>query len=469
MLSFHDHPRLGRREFLRVGSLSLSALAGAAAGVVSLPQLLAAQAAAATNGANFLRDKSVIFLFLHGGPSQFETFDPKMTAPTGVRSVTGEVPTKIPGVTFGGTYPKLAALADKLTIVRSYKSGDGNHDIKPIVGKETLGANLGSWYARLAGANRPVSGMPTNAAVFCRAVDPASQPPQGDFGKFDSTGTVGGAYAPFIPGGDGKLQADMRLTLARDRLDDRRTLLDGLDRIRVLRDSSPAHDQFQDQAFDALLGGVAAAFDLGKEDPHTIARYDTAPLVQPDQIRARWNNRKYYVDHSKNLGKQLLLARRLCEHGCGFVTVTTNFVWDMHADINNAGCEEGMTYTGLPLDHAVSAFIEDCAERGLSEKILLVVTGEMGRSPKVNKDGGRDHWGNLTPLLLSGGGLPMGQVIGQSSRDGGEPATEPVTSQHLLGTIMHTLFDVSELRLARNLPSELLKKIGGWDRVPGLG
>ena len=101
-------------------------------------------------------------------------------------------------------------------------------------------------------------------------------------------------------------------------------------------------------------------------------------------IDRRWNNYNNYVDNAKSLGKLLLLARRLCERGCGFVTVTTNFVWDMHADVNNAPCDEGMRYMGRPLDHALSAFIEDMEERGLSDEILLVVCGEMGRTPRVN-------------------------------------------------------------------------------------
>src|SRR5581483_5773049 len=141
---------------------------------------------------------------------------------------------------------------------------------------------------------------------------------------------------------------------------------------------------------------------------------------------------------------------------------------DMHADKNNFGCEEGMIYTGQPLDHAVSAFIEDCAARGLSEKILLVVTGEMGRTPKINKSGGRDHWGNITPLLLSGGGLKMGQVIGQSSRDGGEPATEPLGIPNLLATIMSTLCDVGDLRVSRGVPTEVFQAITAAEPIPGL-
>jgi uncharacterized protein (DUF1501 family) len=135
--------------------------------------------------------------------------------------------------------------------------------------------------------------------------------------------------------------------------------------------------------------------------------------------------------------------------------VTTNFVWDMHSDVNNAPVEEGMRYMGPPLDHAVSAFLEDVEARGLSKKILLVVCGEMGRTPRLNKRGGRDHWGNLAPLLLAGGGLAMGRVIGQSDRNAGEPASEPVRIRNLVGTVLHRLFDVGKLRVVRGLPREI--------------
>ena len=252
MLSIRDtHPRLGRRDFLRIGSLALGGL--------SLPGLLAARAGAETK-LRPVTDKSVIFLFLHGGPSQIETFDPKMDAPAEVRSATGEVATTIPGITFGGTFPKLAGLAHKMSIVRSYRTGDGNHDIKPIVDRRTLGANLGSLYSRVAGTNHPVTGMPTNAALFPRAIDPKSQPPVEAFGKFWSTGTLGSAYAPFVPGGGGDLQKDMELSLRREQLDDRRSLLTGLDQLKREIDSRgllEGVDRFKEQAFQTILGGVA--------------------------------------------------------------------------------------------------------------------------------------------------------------------------------------------------------------------
>lgn len=451
-----------RRDFLRVGGLALGGL--------TLPQLLAVKAQAAAQGIP-VRDKSVVFLFLHGGPPQTETFDPKMSAPAGVRSVVGEINTKIPGITFGSTLERLAKLNDKFSIVRSFTTGDGNHDIKPIVGKDTHSANLGALYARLAGANHPKNGMPRNVLLYPRAVAPEAQPGVTAFGRFDSTGDLGAAYAPFIPGGEGPAQKNLELSIARDRLDDRRNLLANLDGLRHWADQTGAWqglDRMQEQAFSTILGGVAEAFDIRKEDPRLIERYDTHGVMARERISKKWNNHKNYADHISTLGKLMLLSRRLCEAGCGFVTVTTNFVWDMHADANNATIDEGMQYCASPLDRAVSAFIEDVEARGLSDKILLVVCGEMGRTPKVNAKGGRDHWGELAPLLLYGGGLKMGQVIGQSDNQAGRPATEPIRPQNLISTIMHVLFDVPQLRLAAGIPSDIAKVITGAEPIAEL-
>lgn len=466
MLSFQDFSRAGaqmrRREFLRVGGLGLGGL--------TLSDLFAARALAKA-AKRPVTDKSVIFLFMHGGPSQIETFDPKMDAPDGIRSATGEVKTTIPGITFGATFPKLARLAHKLSIVRSFVTGDANHDIKPIVGKATLGANLGSIYSRVAGPLRPETTMPTNVALFPRAVRPESSPEVKQFGNFLSTGDLGGMYAPFVPGAGGGMQDDLKLNLPQARINDRQTLLASLDKWRRGVEAGGAMDEYtsvQQQAFGTLLGSVSDAFDLSREDARLIERYDTEPLVPRDRIDKKWNNHKNYADHAATLGKLLLMARRLCERGAGFVTVTTSFVWDMHADTNNAPVAEGMGYVGTPFDHAVSTFIEDIESRGLSEKILLVCCGEMGRTPFLNKQGGRNHWGSLAPLLLYGGGLKMGRVIGQSSRDGGEPASDAVTVPDLMATIMHTLLDVGEVRLLEGLPSNFLNAVTGGQPIRGL-
>lgn len=451
-----------RRAFLQVGSLALGGL--------SFADLLPAPASAAQRS-QLLTGKSVVFVFMHGGPPQTETFDPKMTAPPGICSVNGEIATTLPGVTYGSALPRLAALAHRTSIVRSFQTGDGNHDIKPLVGRDTKGANLGSLYARVAGANDPQTGMPTNVALYPQAVDEACMPAIKDFGDFEAAGTLGSAYSPFAPSGGGELRRALKLELPLDRLDDRRQLLTGLDRIHHSLEAESrlqTVDSLRTRTFDTILGGVADAFDISQEDPRTIARYDTAPLVPVSSIDKKWNNHPRYADNVQSLGKLMLLARRLCERGAGFVTVTTNFVWDFHADVNNAGIEEGMRYMGLPFDHAVSAFIEDVHERGLSDDILLVCCGEFGRTPQINGTGGRDHWGGLAPLLLSGGGLKMGQVIGQSNRTAAEPQTEPIRNASLIATVLNTVMDIGQVRLVRGMPADVLTAATAAEPIPGL-
>ena len=153
------------------------------------------------------------------------------------------------------------------------------------------------------------------------------------------------------------------------------------------------------------------------------------------------------------------MARRLCEAGCGFVTVVDG-CWDFHGDGNNPPTPVGMPLLGPQVDHAVAAFLEDLEDRGLSEKILLVITGEMGRSPKKGgKNGGTGHWGRLTPLLVAGGGLRMGQIVGQTDRNGGEATSKQYLPEHLLATVMQTLFDPGQARLVTGLPNELGRNI----------
>jgi hypothetical protein len=450
---FDSSAGASRRDFLRIGTLGL--------GGWTLSQLLGARARAAAAGTS-LADRSIIFVFQHGGPSQFETYDPKMSAPAEIRCQTGAIATSLPGITFGSTFPRLAHLADKICVVRSYVPGDGTHDAKPIVHRETLGGNLGSYYSRIVGLNNPGTGLPTNVLLFPQAIDPAAQAQRFDLGNFPATGPLGSSYAPFMPGGNTTLQQNMRLTIPRPRLDDRQAILAQLDTMRREIDGSgvmETMDRYQVQALEVITRGAAEAFDLKRESPQVLARYDTAPLVHPDRINRRWNNHRWYADHGRTLGKLLLLARRLCEAGCGFVTVSTNFVWDMHADVNNAPLVEAMRYVGWPFDHALSALIEDIEARGLSERILVVACGEMGRTPRVNREGGRDHWGNLGPLLIYGGGLRMGQVIGRSTRDGGDPASEPIRIRNLIATIMHYLFDINQVRVMRGIEGNVSRVI----------
>lgn len=435
-----------RREFLRVGGLGLL-------GGLTLPALLQVRARAAEAGLP-VKDKAVVLLFLQGGPSHIEFFDPKMSAPADVRSITGEVKTVLPGITFGGTFERLAKLANRLAVVRSYASGNADHSYLAVTsGGNPLKAAMGALYARVAGTTNARTGMPTNVLVLPEAVQPGLKL-QGNFETgalptLTSPGEVGAAYGAFDPSGGGQLQRDMRLSLPRERFDDRRRLLARLDDMRREVDHSgtmQGADRFQQQAFDVITRGVAQAFDLSKEDPRTLAKYDTSKLFRLKDV-TKW----YDMRRSSNLlGKQMLLARRLCEAGCGFVTVS-DCGWDMHANGNSPKNMANLAPLTRQVDHAVAAFLEDLHERGLSDRILLVVTGEMGRTPRRNRDGGRDHYPNLTTLALAGGGLKMGQVIGQSDRTASAPASERYTPRHLLATVMHTLLDVPRVRLLPGL------------------
>jgi hypothetical protein len=464
MLTISERSRgINRRAFLTVGSLGLGGL--------TLSSLLAGRARG-DDSANLVTGKSVIFLFQQGGPSQFETFDPKPEAPEGVRTVTGTVQTSVPGLHFGDTMSRLAKVAHKLTVVRSFQTNNGGHNLQPIVGPDSLNANIGCLFSRVVGATRPESGMPSNAVVFPDAVcnDVLKGKARGDIA---ATGALSSVYAPFVPGAGGQLQQDMRLSLPKERLADRQELVSELNRLNRQIEAADEHkmiDHLQKQAYQVLLsGGVADALDLSKEDPKTVALYDTRQYTTPDGwSKVSRGKAGMYTGHAKALGKQLLLARRLCEAGCGYVTIHAGYdgVWDMHADGNNLNIKDGMEAVGPSFDHAVAAFVEDVEARGLRDRILLVCCGEMGRTPKLNKNGGRDHWGKLSPLLVYGGGTPAGQVIGRSTRDGGEPAANPLTPRHLISTLLHTLFDVGRLRVTPSMAQ--VARLAEHPPIPGV-
>ena len=171
------------------------------------------------------------------------------------------------------------------------------------------------------------------------------------------------------------------------------------------------------------------------------------------------------------LGKQMLMARRLVEAGAGFVKVLSGG-WDNHGDDRPEAMHNNIAnmypVIGSAVDRAASAFIDDCERRGLADKVLLIITDEMGRTPGLGKHAGRDHWGSITPVALYGGGLTMGQVIGQSDRHAAFPAGPGYTPQNLLATIMHTLFDLGELRIVPGLPTDLIHRIGAAPAIAEL-
>jgi hypothetical protein len=402
LASQHAHRNcdgIGRRDFLRIGGLGL--------GGFGLPQLLAAREHSARSG-KAVKDTSVVWLWLGGGPTHVETFDPKMSAPAEYRSVTGEVQTSVPGLTIGGQFEKVAQQAKHFAFVRSFAHtnsghGGGTHFLMTGYDNRMIDNGglptrpaLGSIAARVRGANHPETGMPTYVRL-------------GSIGA-DGPAFLGTAYAPF--GTNAQARTNMTLRTPLERIDDRRALLSGFDNFRREADRTGLMnglDAFEEQAFNLVLGNATEAFDLKGENSQTIAKY------------------------GKGLGEQMLIARRLCEKGCGFVTINYGG-WDMHSNI-----QRSLAQRVPSLDQAVAAFVQDVQERGLGDKILLVITGEFGRTPKINRNAGRDHWAPLSTLALSGGGLKMGQAVGESDSKVTRPQTRPINPQDLMATVFAVL------------------------------
>jgi uncharacterized protein (DUF1501 family) len=412
-----------RRDFLTVGGLGLF-------GGLGLADLLRARAAAGETRPK--KNTSVILLFLDGGASHFETFDPKMEAPQEIRCLFGSTQTAIPGVEFCSLLPKMAGLTNKMAVVRSFTHQDsghagGVHWVKmgvpyPPQGRNSGDAmpdqspNMGSIVARSRGPVNPQTGVPT----YVRVLNPSA-----NGGQHDGPSWLGQAYAPFRIGyGTNQMLNNMSLKIAPQRLHDRRQLLQALDGLERGIDQSGAMngmDQFQQQAVNVVFGKAREAFDLSREDLKTVEKYKTVE------------------ESGQGLGLDLLLARRLCEAGAGFVSLNLSG-WDHHSGII-PGCKKLCP----PLDHAVSVFIEDLYARGLENDILLVITGEFGRTPRIdnrNKDTagvGRDHWPGLNTLVLVGGGIQPGQVIGESDNRAAYPKSRPLSPQDLMATIFHVL------------------------------
>ena len=388
-----------RRDFMRVGALGLGGL--------TLADAMRAQAANSESFAGKF-DKSVIWLWLSGGPTHVETFDPKMTAPAEYRSVTGEVKTNLTGVTLGGNFERMARVADRMAFVRSFahtNSGHsgGTHYIMTGYdnrladnGGIPIRPSLGSIISRVRGTNHAVTGLPTYVRL------------NGVYA--DGPAFLGTAYGPFDPSGEAR--RNMAIQIDQDRLGKRRELLKGIDSVRRDVDRSGVMeglDSFEQQAFNLILSRSQQAFDLKYEDPRVVDRY------------------------GKGLGEKMLQARRLTESGVGFVSVNYGG-WDMHGNIKNS-----MDQRGPEVDRAVAALVEDLDQRGQLDNTLLVISGEFGRTPKINGNAGRDHWAPLSTLALAGGGLNMGQVVGESAEKVDVPKTTPIGPQDLMATIFHVM------------------------------
>ena len=428
-----------QREGLVVGSrrnmlkASMSGLAG-----LSLPGLLAQRASAAP--ARAAKQKSVILLWMTGGPSQIDTWDPKPERPAQNRGPFAAIKTKLPGVLICEHLPKQAAMLDRFTLIRSVDAKSSNHEPNMVFQTGNLEAE-----PRL---NPDARTYPAIASIVAQQRGSNSAlPPYVGFYRSRSHiafgGAVGQQYDPFqgnsaaelpiydVVGKDsGKVSSAEMFEFAGgldfQRLSDRRQLLQQLDSMRHELDMSgtmQAADAFQQQAVDLLLGNEARkAFDLSGE---------------PEAIRARYGRHLWC--------QQALLARRLVEAGVAFVTLDLSYhpasgTWDNHGDNipPYGGISRGLRPL-LPLfDHLLTTLVSDLEERGRLDDVLIIAMGEFGRTPNMGTQGssdGRDHWPNIMSMCMAGGGLQHGQVIGASERDGGSIRQRPVTPGDLAATI----------------------------------
>jgi hypothetical protein len=384
---------IARRDFLRLG------LGGALGlGMTDLLRLRAAGAKAAAAGTG--KAVNCIMVWLDGGPSHYETFDPKPDAPSDIRGEFKSIPTTVPGVHFSEVVPKLAKTFDKFTVVRSIAHKDNNHG---------------------SGNHYLMTGSPTPVPVGCGAFvtfHPSfgsmvsySRGVRGGLPAYMVTPSntrsggpnfLGGQHAPFVisgsPNSKGFQVRDVVLPpgIAEGRAQSRRELRASLDRMkrfndRLVEDPAVVFDEFYQQGFDLVTSPTAqAAFDIGRED---------------ERVREQYGR--------NDMGQRLLLARRLVEVGVSWVTVNWGG-WDDHRDLFKSFKGDRLKQ----LDQGLSALLTDLSERGLLDTTMVLVLGEFGRTPKVNKDGGRDHWSYAMSVLMAGAGIPGGQIVGATDARG---------------------------------------------------
>jgi hypothetical protein len=379
---------INRRQFLRIGALG---------GALTLADMLRARGAGQQT-----RRKSAIMVYLGGGPAHLDTYDLKPDAPVEFRGEFRPVATNVPGVRFCELFPLQAQMFDKLAVLRAVVSPVDEHtDVTVMTGYRSSAArtgghpSFGSVVSRIRGT---AGGMPP--FVSLRGMTPGTEP-----------GFLGVAHRPFTPTGPGV--ADLRLPtgVTAERMAERRQLLEGFDTLRRDIDASGTMaglDAFQQQAFDLVTSGrVRNALSLAREEPRTMERYSGV--------------------------EQFLKARRLVEAGVGCVTLSVGS-WDTHRDHFSFMRNE------LPfLDRGVSALVQDLHERGLSNDVVIVVWGEFGRTPRINREAGRDHWAPAMSALLAGGGLRMGQAVGSTSARGEQPRERPCTVSQVLATLYRAI------------------------------
>ena len=387
-----------RREAMRIGALGLGGL--------TLPNLLRAEQAAGV-GSNV---KSVIMIYLVGAPPHQDMYDLKMDAPSEIRGEFQPIPTNVPGIEICEHLPGLAKVMDKCVPLRSvYGSPSGAHDsFICYTGRTTQKQPAGGWPS-IGSVVSKIQG-PVNPSVppFVGLAPDAGHPPYGSPGL---PGFLGVGHAAFRPSGPAR--ADMVLQgIEQERLQNRKSLRSALDRFRRASDASGAMeglDTIEQQALDILTSSrLAEALDLSKEDPVVRERYGKG-------------FEKRYGDGAPRNCEHFLMARRLVEAGVRVVTL--NFGrWDFHSRNFSEARDTHVPY----FDQGLSALIEDLYERGMDKDVAVVAWGEFGRTPKINKDAGRDHWPRVGGGLIAGGGFRTGQVIGATDRLGGEVADRPV-------------------------------------------
>jgi hypothetical protein len=413
---------VSRRSFLKVGTLGFAGL--------TLADALRARSVAAERGGASATDRSVILIWLDGGPPQHETYDPKPDAPSEFRGPLKAISTALPGVQVSELLPNHARLLDKMSIIRSLHHDNGDHFaaahwmLTGYLGSNALNLapqypSVGSIVARIQGAKKP--GMPAYVGLpHTHSVGIAP--------GYHGAAYLGASYNPFNADGDPSHERyrvpnlSLPAGVNAQRMEGRRSLLGAFDGARRASDASgmmESFDRFEQEAFSLVLGREARrAFDLTKEDPRLRDRYS----------RHQW-------------GQSALLARRLVEAGVRFVTLTFGG-WDMHSSLDSS------VHRVLPiLDATVGSLVEDLESRGLLDSTMVIVMGEFGRTPRMNKKGvpgsdpvpGRDHWGNVMSVLLAGGGFARGRVIGASNARGERPTKRPLRPQDLMATLYHQL------------------------------
>jgi hypothetical protein len=431
-----------RRDFLRLG---VGAFAGL--GFVDLlrQRAMAAEVARAA-GKPSPSDVRCILIWLDGGPSHYETFDPKPDAPTEVRGALGTIPTKIPGAHFSQVLPKLAAASDKFTVLRSVchkdpNHGGGNHYM--MTGAPTpVPVGCGAFvtfhpsYGSVVSYKRGVhDGIPAYMSL-----------PQ--MSRSGGPNFLGARHAPFVVSGDPNSPAfrvrDVGLPkdISNDRAESRRELRRSLDRLRRYNDAAAddpavAFDDFYHQAVDLVTSPTAqAAFDVSKE---------------PDAVRDAYGRNDF--------GQRLLLCRRLVEVGVSFVTCYSGG-WDHHTKLFES-------YKGpavAKLDQGVAALITDLAQRGLLDSTLVLMLGEFGRTPKVNKDAGRDHWPHAMSILAAGAGIPGGQVVGATDAKG-YYASENVHSPEDFAASLYTKLGIDPTEVLHNASGRPVQLVNGGQPI----